>query len=100
VSATPPSIDFLSRLKRIDNHDLKGRDILVLWGIARENGVMGQEIAHKLGYKERSNIQHSINRLLRHGLIEDRRPAINHMTPNELYVTPAGTELLTEIVPV
>jgi DNA-binding MarR family transcriptional regulator len=94
------TIDFLSRLKRIDNHDLKVRDILVLWGIAREHGVMGQEIAHKLGYKGRSNVQHSIDRLLRHGFIEDRRPVANNMTPNELYVTPAGTELLTEIVPV
>lgn len=94
------TIDFLARLKRIDNHDLKVRDVLILWAVAREPGMMGNEIAKKLGYKSRSNVQICIARLIRGSFIEDRRPVANQMTPNDLYATPAGEAFLAEIVPV
>jgi DNA-binding MarR family transcriptional regulator len=58
-----PTIDFLARLRKIDNRDLKARDVLILWAIAREPGMMGNEIARKLGYKSRSNVQICIARL-------------------------------------
>jgi DNA-binding MarR family transcriptional regulator len=97
--AAHATVDFFTRLRRIDNHDLKVRDIVILWAIAREPGMMGNEIAAKLGYKSRSNVKICIARLEREGYIEDRRPAINRSTPNDLHITPAGNVLLAEIVP-
>jgi hypothetical protein len=95
-----PTIEFLARLKKIDNEMLTCRDILVLWAVAREPGMMGRQLALKLGYKTRSNIQLCVARLIRHKLMEDRRQQKDHMTPNDLYITPAGETLLAEIVPV
>lgn len=99
MTALNPTIDFMARLKKVDNADLKCRDILVLWAIAREPGMMGRELAMKLGYKSRSNVQICVDRLKRTGLVEDRRPVEDNRTPNDLYVTPAGEIFLGEIVP-
>lgn len=97
---TPPSIDFLSRLRRIDDRGLKLRDVIVLWAIAREHGMMGKEIAMKLGYKSRSNVQDCFKRLEQHGYIEDRRPVRNQITASDFHVLQKGNDFLAEIVPV
>lgn len=94
-----PTIDFLTRLKKIDEHRLKCRDIFMLWAIAREPGMMGNEISKKLGYPSRSNIQTCIARLIKGGYIEDRRLVIDRMTPNDLHILPAGQAFLAEVVP-
>lgn len=96
----PPSIDFLARLRKIDAAQLKARDVLVLWAIAREAGMMGREIAMRLGYPSRSHVQLSFDRLIACNFIEDRRPVKNQMTPNDLHILPSGESFLAEIVPV
>ncbi len=94
-----PTVDFMARLRKIDKSGLKVRDTMVLWVIAREHGVMGKEVATKLGFPSRSHIQDGIRRLMDIGYIEDRRPHRNQQTPNELYATEAGNSFLAEIVP-
>jgi len=94
-----PTVDFFARLRKIDEKKLKLRDTMVLWAVARHHGLMGQEIAKKLGYPSRSHIQDGIRRLLEQGLIEDRRREKNQQTPNQLYITDAGTAFLNETVP-
>lgn len=94
-----PTIEFLARLKKIDSAELKVRDILVLWAIAREHGMMGQEIAFKLGYASRSHVQLCFERLIRKGFVEDRRLKHDQQTPNELFILPAGDAFLAEVVP-
>lgn len=96
---TEATKDFLIRLRRIDRQGLKVRDILVLWAISREAGMMGREVAMKLGYKSRSNIQDGVKRLLIVEFIEDRRPYKNQMTPNDLHILPAGEKFLADVVP-
>lgn len=88
------------RLRRIDRQRLTVRDIIILWAIRNNPGVMGRELATKLGYKSRSNVQEGIARLLRAKFIEDRRPVQDHMTPNDLHITSAGQDFLEEVVPV
>jgi DNA-binding MarR family transcriptional regulator len=90
---------FFTRLHKIDRAGLKVRDTFVLWSVARQPGMMGQEIAHKLGYPSRSSIQGGIERLLLLGFVEDRRAAKNQMTPNDLYILPAGEAFLADLLP-
>jgi DNA-binding MarR family transcriptional regulator len=97
---TSPTVDFMMRLRKIDlPHHLTCRDMLVLWAVAREPGMMGRQLALKLGYKSRSNVQICVARLIQRGFMEDRRPQADCMTPNDLYITPAGENFLMEIVP-
>lgn len=87
------------RLRRIENAKLKARDVVVLYAIQRQAGMMGREIAQKLGYQNRSALQHGLNRLLDEKLIEDRRLKHDQQTPNNFHITPAGAALLADIVP-
>jgi DNA-binding MarR family transcriptional regulator len=94
-----PTIDFFVRLRKIDDLDLKPRDVMVLWSVARQPGQMGQEIAKKIGYPTRSNIQDGIRRLLTGGYMEDRRVTHNQHTPSQYHLLAKGAALLDEIVP-
>lgn len=94
------TIDFMVRLKKIDNAALTSRCVMVMWALKTEGGMMGQELAHKLGYKTRSNVQDSIKTLIAAGYIEDRRVKRNNQTPNDLWLLPKGEQFLADIVPV
>lgn len=91
--------DFMVRLRKIENVGLKPRDIVVLYAVAGQEGMMGREIAEKLGYSSRSNLQDGFDRLMKGGYMEDRRPHHNQQTPNDFHATPAGVALIAEIVP-
>lgn len=94
-----PVVDFMLRLKKLDAAHLRPRDLLVLWAIQRDPGMMGRELSNKLGYPSRSNVQICITRLIFHGFIEDRRVIKNQLTPNDLYILPAGEKFLADIMP-
>lgn len=98
--AHTPSIDFLSRLRKIDLHKVKARDVVLLWAIAREPGMMGQELARKLGFEGRSNIQICLNRMIRDGYVDDRRSRKTNTTPNDLHISPKGAAVLADVMPV
>jgi DNA-binding MarR family transcriptional regulator len=91
--------DFFVRLRRIDNAKLKTRDIVVLAAIKAQPGMMGRELALKLGYATRSNVQDCVARLIKYGYTVDKRATQDQQTPNDLHITDAGTALLAEIVP-
>lgn len=91
--------DFFVRLRKIENAGLKLRDIVGLYAIHAQPGIMGQELAKKLGYTSRSNVQDGVARLIKHSYVEDRRLHDNQQTPNDLHITAAGIALLEEIVP-
>lgn len=91
--------DFMLRLKKIDAGGHTVRDVFILWAVARDPGLMGRELATKLGYKTRSAVQNRIGHLIQAGLLEDRRAKISQLTPNDLYITPAGEKFLAEVVP-
>lgn len=90
---------FFVRLRLIEHAKLKARDVVVLAAIKAQPGTMGRELAMKLGYASRSNVQDCIARLIKHGYIVDRRATQDQQTPNDLHITDAGTTLLADIVP-
>lgn len=90
---------FFVRLRLIEHAKLKGRDIVVLASIQGRPGMNGREIAMKLGYASRSNVQDSIARLIKNGYIDDRRSTQDQQTPNDLHITDAGKQVLADIVP-
>lgn len=99
-----PNFDFLVRLRKIDRQRLTARDMIVLWGVKHNPGIMGKELATKLGYPSRSHVQEHVARLIRHGFVEDRRHippgSAPHMIPNDLHITAAGEDFLGKILPV
>ena len=94
-----PSSAFFVRLRLIEHANLKARDIVVLAAIKTQPGIMGRQLAIKLGYPTRSAVQDAIHRLIKHGYIVDRRPTQDQQTPNDLHITDAGVTLLADIVP-
>lgn len=99
TSKCSPTTDFMVRLRKLDRAGLTVRDAVALWVIRGQPGMMGRELATTIGLKSRSNIQENIARLIRLGMIEDRRKAQNRLTPNDLYITPAGEQLLNDVIP-
>lgn len=95
-----PTVDFMVRLKLIERNQHSVRDVLILWAVQREPGLMGLELARVLGYRTRSHVQARIGHLILFGLLEDRRKKLNSLTPNDLYITAAGEKFLREVVPV
>lgn len=94
-----PTVDFFVGLRKIDKSGLKARDVIALWAIRQTPGMMGRELALKIGLNTRSNIQDAIARLTMHGLIEDRRKTRDNRTPNDLHILPAGTVYLDDVIP-
>lgn len=96
-----PSVtaSFLIRLRKIDKQMLTMRDVLVLYTVMRHPGISGVEIAHKLGFENRSSISSNVNRLIRDGYLEDHRAQRRKANPAVLHATPAGCAFWDEIKP-
>lgn len=97
--ARSATVDFLVRLRKVDQRQLTGRDVLVLYTIISNPGIMGVEVANKLGLGNRSNVSSNIHRLCRGSYIEDRREKARKANPAILHVLPAGLEFWDEIKP-
>lgn len=69
-----PVVDFLARIKALDNSGFTPRDLLVLYTIIQKPGCSGIEVCQAIGVENRSNIRSNLQRLERFGLIEDKRP--------------------------
>lgn len=89
-----PSVEFMARLRKIDRSGLKVRDVIILWAIRENPGMMGRELSTKIGLESRSCAQDGLQRLMRRGLIEDRRLTFDQRTPNDFHILPAGREYL------
>jgi DNA-binding MarR family transcriptional regulator len=76
----------------LDKAERTPRDVIFLYTVMTHPGSNGKEIANMMGIEDRSSVQSNIDRLMRHGLMEDRRTEIKRTIPNRLYVTPAGVE--------
>lgn len=94
-----PTVTFLVKLRQIDKSECTVRDILVLYTIINNPGIMGVDVANKLGLKNRSAIQSSVARLIREGMIEDRRERALKANPSILHALQHGIDLWNEIKP-
>lgn len=94
-----PAVDFLIRLRKMDKRGLSARDVLLLYTIIANPGIHGQDAVNKIGGVNRSGIQHCLMRLIREGLIEDRRLEARRAQPNRLYALPAGVEFWNDLKP-
>lgn len=94
-----PVVEFLVRLKRIDRKGYTVRDVLSLYTIIHNPGISGVDLAGMIGAGNRSNINSNIHRLIRAGLIEDRRATTRKANPAVLHALPAGIEFWNEIKP-
>lgn len=93
-SSLKPTVEFMAKLRIIDRSGLKVRDVIVLWAVREQPGMMGRELAMKIGLESRSNVQDQMARLIARGLIEDRRPTKDQQTPNDLHILDAGRQFL------
>lgn len=72
-NADPSVIEFLIRLRKIEKANLSIRDVVFLYVIMRNPGINGQDASDMMGIVNRSGIQKSLHKMIRIGLIEDRR---------------------------
>lgn len=87
-----PTVDLMLKLRRIDKCGLTVRDILLLYTIIANPGINGWDAAKVIGIEARSSVQFGLARMVKRGLIEDRREYESKGIPNRLYVLPAGME--------
>ena len=97
MSANQTVLPFLLQLKEIDKAKLTCRDMLILWAVSKTPGAMGIDISNKLGFDSRSAVQLGIARLIKRGMIEDRRVEKEQKIPNRLYITAQGTEFFKKL---
>ncbi len=94
-----PTVRFLVQLHKIDKRYLTLRDVLALYAIMGTPAMSGIDLAKMLGFGHRSAVNSNITRLLRQGLIEDRRKNEHKGEVNVLYATDAGRAFWDEIKP-
>lgn len=94
-----PNVTFLSKLRKIDLRTLTVRDVLVLYAIIKRPGIAGVELAHTLGFTDRSSIASNVLRLEREGFIDDRRLERRKATPAIFHPTQKGLEFWDDIKP-
>ncbi len=99
MSMSPSVTDYLIKLRKVDLQGLTVRDVLVLYAIMSHGGSSGLDISNKLGFKDRANVASNLQRLERHGFIEDRRLTRSKAVPAILHALPAGIEFWNEIKP-
>ena len=94
-----PTVELLLRLRKIDKSGLTARDVLLLCTIISNPGINGWDAGRKIGLAERSSVTFGMNRLIKHGFIEDRREQnlAGKGVPNRLYALPAGIEFWNEL---
>lgn len=92
-----PNVRFLLALRKIDRLGLTVRDVLMLYTIIANPGVNGWDAAKRIGIEERSSVQFGLARLIKRGLVEDRREVEGKGVPNRLYALTAGIDFWNEI---
>ena len=86
-------------MRTVDRKELTVRDAVLLWYVVENPGMNGQDIAHAVGIANRSSVSSCFPRLIRKGLIEDRRVRESQAVPSIYHATPAGHEFWREIAP-
>lgn len=99
MTTNPAVAAFIARLRTIDRKGLTVRDAVLLHTIMEHPGECGLDIAKRLGITNRSSLQSNFPRLIKRGLIEDRREREAQAIPARYFVTAAGTEFWHEIAP-
>lgn len=99
ITSGNPVVEFLSRLKIVDQAGYTVRDVLVLYCIIRNPGISGVDVAHKIGVEFRSNVNSQITRLIRGKMIEDRREISRKATSQILHPLPDGIAFWESIKP-
>lgn len=96
-----PVVDFLARLKALDNSGFTPRDVLVLYTIIQKPGSSGIEVCQAIGVENHGNIRCNLQRMQRFGLIEDKRPldARSQSIPSVLVPLQKGIDFWQSLKP-
>ncbi len=94
-----PTIDFLIRLKLLDENYVTPRDLLILYAIIRKPGMSQKDVSEAIGVNNPANVMSNIARLQRWNYIEDKRVVSRRASPSLLYALPDGVEFWEKIKP-
>lgn len=94
-----PTVNFMFQMRTLERAGMSPRDVLILWAVKTNPGIMGRELAIKLGYASRSNIHKGVERFLERGFIVDHRKIAGPHTPNDFHITEAGNAFLDNLIP-
>lgn len=84
-------------LARLDQEGFTLRDMLVLAVLIGRPGICGQDVQHDMEFLNRSAVVGNLNRLIRRGLVEDRRTQIKQAVPSIYWPTEDGVSLWQEL---
>lgn len=99
MNESNPTVEFLIRLRKIDKQGITLRDTLMLYMVIGNPGITGLDLGKAVGFGHRSSVDSNIRRLIRLGLIEDRRERFGQAIPNDLHITSKGMEFWNSIKP-
>lgn len=100
IAQISPTVTFMMRLRKIDKAGITPRDFIGLYAIYTHPGCNGNDVTKMVGHEERSGMQSGFHRMIRLGLIEDRRERVSKAVPTVFYITEKGKQLLDEIMAV
>lgn len=75
------------------------RDAILLHQVVEHPGLCGLDICKRLGITNRSSVASNFPRLIKAGLVEDRRLREAQAVPSRYFVTPKGEEFWRELAP-
>ena len=88
----------MDRITIIDRSGLTVRDVRILECISACPGECGTDIVERLELHSRSSVQANLPKLIKHGMIEDRRLREGQAIPSQWHITPKGDAFLRRII--
>lgn len=83
-------IRFVKNLHLLDRADFRVRDMVILFAIIHNPGISITGIRERVGYEFNTYIYRPVRRLMKRGLIEDRRPVVAKSRECDFHATEKG----------
>ena len=88
----------MDRFVLFDQSEITVRDLRIIDLLLKNPGLCGNDLVTYLRLPSRSSVQGNIPKLIRRGMIEDRRHREGQAIPSRLFVTDKGREFWEAII--
>lgn len=99
ISADNAVVDFLVRMKYLDEQRVTPRDVMCLYAIIRKPGMHRHDLSKAIGVNAGVNVLTNVNKMIRWGFIEDRREVSRRLNPSVFHATAEGIAFWESLKP-
>lgn len=89
---------FMQQIAAFDQTGFTPRDFRIMELLTRHPNLCGNDMVSMLKLPSRSSVQANIPKLIRRGMIEDRREREGQAIPSRLFITEKGLEFVRSIL--